>query len=74
MKHINYQVSIKLGPIVKENSNGKAEVIGITSWGYGCAQDPFPGVYTNVAAFNNWIDDTIKSRFINVAFDDNDIL
>ena len=58
--------------MVKKSSDGKAEVVGITSWGEGCAR--FPGVYTNVAAFNGWIYDIIQSRFTNVAFDENDIL
>ncbi|XP_029434624.1 anionic trypsin-1-like [Rhinatrema bivittatum] len=39
------------GPMV---CNGKLE--GIVSWGNGCASPQYPGVYTRVASFRNWID------------------
>ncbi|XP_052756189.1 transmembrane protease serine 9-like [Galleria mellonella] len=30
-------------------------VVGITSWGYGCAHDYYPGVNTRVSVYSDWI-------------------
>jgi trypsin len=41
------------GPLVG-SSNGHAVLVGITSFGHGCAEAAHPGVYTRVSAINAW--------------------
>ena len=42
------------GPLVVDNRQ-----VGIVSWGYGCAEAFYPGVYTEVAYYRDWIDQEI---------------
>ncbi|XP_034651462.1 trypsin 3A1 [Drosophila subobscura] len=44
------------GPLVGFQQDGSATLYGIVSWGLGCANPDYPGVYTSVAAFRRWID------------------
>lgn len=34
-------------------------VLGITSWGIGCAKDRYPGVYTSILFYKDWILSTL---------------
>jgi secreted trypsin-like serine protease len=44
------------GPLWVRDVSGRFKMVaGITSWGSGCAQPDFPGVYTRLAVFSEWV-------------------
>jgi len=49
------------GPVVYQNPQSQVwKQLGITSWGYGCAQPGKFGVYSKVAAYIDWINQYVK--------------
>ncbi|KAK3885117.1 hypothetical protein Pcinc_010668 [Petrolisthes cinctipes] len=49
------------GPLVM-NDGGIWYQVGVVSWGKGCAQEGYPGVYTRVTSYIDWISSEIKSK------------
>ena len=47
------------GPLVC-NIEGSWSLVGVTSWGAGCAQAEAPGVYTRITHYQSWIDQVLK--------------
>ncbi len=52
------------GPLMMFSSNNQWILIGLTSYGEGCAQPGYAGVYTRVAAFQDWINSTMNTACI----------
>ncbi len=44
------------GPLLTDDGEGNIKLAGITSWGVGCAQPEYYGVYTRVSKFLDFID------------------
>ncbi len=42
------------GPLIMTNDDGEYELIGIVSWGYGCAEAQYPGVYSKIHSRLDW--------------------
>ena len=49
------------GPLVKLVDN-RAVLIGVVSWGYGCARPGNPGVYTQVSRYIDWIEGIVTGN------------
>ncbi|KAI8421001.1 hypothetical protein MSG28_008135, partial [Choristoneura fumiferana] len=43
------------GPLITQRSDKRYELIGVVSWGNGCARVGYPGVYTRVTNYLDWI-------------------
>ncbi|XP_037070141.1 uncharacterized transmembrane protein DDB_G0289901-like isoform X2 [Pollicipes pollicipes] len=43
------------GPMVRQLADGRYELVGVVSAGVGCGTPGFPGLYTRVSAYLDWI-------------------
>ena len=50
------------GPMVGTNENGETVLVGVVSWGIGCAREGYPGVYARVANYIDWLQETIANN------------
>lgn len=48
------------GPLITKVS-GRFKLLGIVSWGLGCASAQYPGVYTYVTAHGGWLTQTLNT-------------
>uniref|UniRef100_A0AAY4DAD7 Neurotrypsin n=1 Tax=Denticeps clupeoides TaxID=299321 RepID=A0AAY4DAD7_9TELE len=44
------------GPLVCQGEGGRWFLTGVISWGHGCGNPSYPGVYTRVSRFLRWIE------------------
>eukprot|EP00727_Mastigamoeba_balamuthi_P009593 m51a1_g5256 putative peptidase c14 (1066) ;mRNA; f:78358-85182 len=49
------------GPLVHVGKDGRMTQVGLTSWGFGCADIELPGVWTRLSSFRSWIDATMAA-------------
>ncbi|KAL9693690.1 hypothetical protein quinque_012975 [Culex quinquefasciatus] len=48
------------GPLIAARPDKRYELIGVVSWGNGCARPYYPGVYTRVTQYLDWIKENSK--------------
>ena len=51
------------GPLMMFTPNKQWVLVGLTSYGHGCARKGYAGVYTRVAAFEDWIELHTKGAY-----------
>ncbi|CAF3763877.1 unnamed protein product, partial [Rotaria socialis] len=56
------------GPLMMFSSSNQWVLIGVTSSGRGCADAAYSGMYTRVAAFQDWINSTMNGTYPSKAY------
>ncbi|XP_054737942.1 transmembrane protease serine 9-like [Anastrepha obliqua] len=47
------------GPLV-----ANSKLVGVVSWGYGCARTGYPGVYSDVPSLRSWVESTMANSLV----------
>jgi secreted trypsin-like serine protease len=55
------------GPLMMFSPNNQWVLVGLTSFGEGCARPDFSGVYTRVAVYDSWIRSNTNGSYWSVA-------
>ncbi|CAF1477615.1 unnamed protein product, partial [Rotaria magnacalcarata] len=53
------------GPLMMFTTSNQWVLVGLTSYGIGCARAAYPGVYTRVAYYQDWIRTTTSGAYTN---------
>ena len=56
----NIDLYTNIGPLTYAENGGPTTVVGVVSWGIGCAQRGRPGVYSKVTSVLGWIKDNMN--------------
>ncbi|XP_054266001.1 trypsin-1-like [Macrosteles quadrilineatus] len=48
------------GPLLVDTGGDKYTIAGIVSWGVGCGREGYPGVYTRVSRYYEWITNSMR--------------
>nr|XP_006817798.1 PREDICTED: transmembrane protease serine 9-like [Saccoglossus kowalevskii] len=59
--HPLYETGDNGGPMMCQMDDGLWYLAGLASWGFGCADPSYPGVYSRITAGNQWIQSTMET-------------